>query len=155
MSFISEFTSDICHIRGEANNVADTLSRINALNSVPEIDYVKFAAAQSSCTSLDTFLSTASTSSDLRLTEIRMGEVVVTCDTSEGRPRPLIPLLWRKNIFDTVYSLSHPGPLPSTKAIFSCFVWPLMKRDIWEWCRTCHACQVAKNTLHTRAPLHH
>ena len=77
----------------------------------------------------------------------------VTCDLSEGRPRPLVPLTFRKEIFDMVHSLSHPGPRPSTKAISDRFVWPGMKRDIRAWCRACHACQVAKTARHTRAPL--
>ena len=48
LDFISQFTSDIRHIRGQANPVADALSRmeINALNSPAVIDFHLLAAAQ-------------------------------------------------------------------------------------------------------------
>ena len=51
LDFISQFTSDIRHVRGTDNTVADTLSRIpiNALHtggSVPVVDFRAMAASQ-------------------------------------------------------------------------------------------------------------
>ena len=62
LSFISEFTSDIRHIRGDTNLVADALSRVsevNTIHSTPEINFSQFAEDQSSCDNLRLFQSTA------------------------------------------------------------------------------------------------
>lgn len=46
-SFISQFTNDICHIKGTENSVADALSRIE-INSLSDqvVDFEKLAIAQ-------------------------------------------------------------------------------------------------------------
>ena len=48
LDFISQFTSDIRHINGKENPVADALTRmdINALNYLSAIDFIILAAAQ-------------------------------------------------------------------------------------------------------------
>ena len=105
LSFISEFTSDIRHIKGEANCVADTLSRINALSALPKVNFTELAAAQSDSPELQAFISSQHS---LDLTTVTMDTSEVICDVSEGRPRPLVPLPFRRTVFGAVHSLSHP-----------------------------------------------
>ena len=51
LDYISQFTTDICHVSGQANPVADTLSRldIQAIHETqPSMDFKAMATAQSS-----------------------------------------------------------------------------------------------------------
>ena len=98
LSFISEFTSNIRHKKGESNNVADTLSRINALATLPKIDFAELSAAQTASPEIQSLIHNQHSS--LRFTSVRMGEAEVVCDISEGRPHPLVPPLFRKRVFD-------------------------------------------------------
>lgn len=52
LDYISQFTSDIWHVKGTDNSVADALSRINiqAIQSIPPtIDFATMAQVQSDC----------------------------------------------------------------------------------------------------------
>ena len=152
LAFISEFTSDIRHIEGQANRVADALSRnVLALEQSP-IDLEALASAQDHDGEL-LKLSTSSTS--LQLTQVPLSHTgrTLLCDISQGRPRPLVPLTMRRAIFDNLHSLSHPGIKASRRLISERYVWPNMKRDIACWTRTCHDCQQSKVQRHVKAPL--
>ena len=46
LQFISEFTTDIRHVTGKHNISADWLSRINAISTIPRIDYMSLAHDQ-------------------------------------------------------------------------------------------------------------
>ena len=54
LSFVSEFTNDIRHIKGEDNITADTLSRVFVVSesSLPTVDYTSFAVEQTHCPDL-------------------------------------------------------------------------------------------------------
>ena len=148
LSFISEFTTDLQHVSGKHNVVADALSRITAI-AQPTIDYSELAAAQDS----DEITAYRTAISGLTLEDIPHGQVTILCDTSTGKPRPVIPSTWTKRIFDTVHGLSHPAVRPTQRAVSSRFVWHGMKKDIQQWCKECHACQASKIHRHVRAPL--
>ena len=49
--------------------------------------------------------------SSLQLEDIRFGTqgVALLCDTSTGCPRPLVPAIWRHQVFDLFHGLSHPS----------------------------------------------
>ena len=76
------------------------------------------------------------------------------CDTSMGTPRPLVPAGMRREVFDVVHGLSHPGTNASVKIMKSRFVWHGIAKDVREWARACVACQTAKVHRHNKAPLH-
>ena len=59
----------------------------------------------------------------------------------------------RRDIFDSLHSLSHPGVKASRHLVCSRYVWPNMKRDIANWTRACHDCQQSKIQRHVKAPL--
>ena len=149
LSYIAEFTSDVRHIKGTSNVVADTLSRpaIFAVTGHPEVATINFAAlarAQDPSSAKDT---------SLVLSRVVWNNVAMWCDTSTELIRPLVPVTFRKAIFDAIHGLSHGGSRPTTRAILARYIWPGAKKDIRQWCRTCMPCQVAKVGRHTKTPV--
>ena len=152
LSFISEFTTDIRYIEGQANQVADALSRDVHVLEQPPIDFEALSVAQSSDDEIQQ-LQASNTSLRLEQLPILNSNHTLLCDTSQGRPRPLIPQHMRRDIFDSLHSLSHPGVKASRHLVCSRYVWPNMKRDIANWTRACHDCQQSKIQRHVKAPL--
>ena len=178
LSYISEFTTDIRHIRGKFNVVADALSRINSI--IPHNDetatdggyearpdvFIRDVHLQQTAASVGDLEALAhdqeqsnemptyhSTDTGLQLQQIQFGNSNVWCDVSTGVPRPVLPTSWTQRVFNSIHGLSHAGPRPTQNAICQRFVWHGMKRDIRKWCRECHACQSSKFHRHTQAPL--
>ena len=151
LSYIAEFTTDIRHVHGKYNVVADTLSRIETAE-LQDIDFQQLAKDQATSTEILAYR-TAITS--LSLKDIPLNNTVLLCDLSLGRPRPVVPKEWTFKVFQTIHSLSHAGPRPTQRAVADRFVWHGMKKDIRRWCKECHACQSSKIHRHVRAPLTH
>lgn len=149
LDFISQFTSDIKHISGKHNIVADALSRIDELEA--PVDHHTLATAQNADPELKNFLT--GPSSSLRLKKIKLDDSEIYCDVSTHKPRPFIPSILRKQIFNSLHSLSHPGANASAKLIAQRFVWPGVRKDCREWSRTCLACQKVKVNRHVSAPI--
>ena len=86
LNFISQFTSDIQHVKGAHNPVADALSRIeiNALDQRQDIDFEEMAKAQEG----DKELSNLSSSTSLKLSNVPIpaSTVTIVCDLSTGVP---------------------------------------------------------------------
>ncbi|VDP01616.1 unnamed protein product, partial [Schistosoma margrebowiei] len=61
------------------------------------------------------------------------GKETLLCDTSTGRDRPIVPKHYRRNVFNTLHKLSHPGVRATIKLIAERFCWPklaqLQKED--------------------------
>ena len=152
LSFIAEFTTDVQHISGKMNVVADALSRTWNVSAIlsPELDYKQFAADQRASNEIKAF---QNRNTSLQLQEVKSGDDSVLCDVSTGCPRPVVPPEWTRRVFDIHHTLSHAGYRPTQRAICKRFVWPGMKTDIKNWCRTCHACQVSKIQRHIHSPL--
>ena len=177
LSYIAEFTTDIRHIRGKFNVVADALSRIETISSrqdaadathkssnkkesppqiktslpnLPIGDFQRLALDQKDSEEMSQY-HTANTG--LVLQDIPYGQSTVLCDISTGTTRPILPKSWTRSIFNQIHGLSHAGPRPTQQAITKRFVWHGMKRDIRDWCKECHACQSSKFHRHNQAPL--
>ena len=152
LTFSSEFTTDIRHTEGQSNRVADALScHIQVLECLP-IDLEALAVAQSHDDESQR-LCVCPTSLRLQCIPIPDSQHTLICDVLQGRPRPLIPLAWRRDIFNSLHSLSHPGIKASRHLIAERYVWPNMKRDIANWTRACPECQQSKIQRHVKAPL--
>ena len=59
----------------------------------------------------------------------------------------------RKQIFDLTHNIAHISFQRTFDQIHEKYVWPGMRRDVSNWCKTCTTCQQSKVTLHTKAPL--
>ena len=140
LSFISEFTSDIRHVKGVDNEVADALSRVDAVTK--QVDLAELAQEQEKSPEVKSYI--GNPTSGLRVEKVMVGPVELTCDVSTGRKRPIVPLSLRRAVFQVFHELGHPGPRPTQKAILREFVWKNLKRDVIEWCKSCDACQTSK-----------
>ena len=149
LSFISEFTTDLQHVSGKHNVVADALSRIGAIDT-SAVDFERLAADQSTSEEITAYRTAVS---GLHLEDVPYGSATVLCDTSTGRPRPVVPREWTRQVFDSIHGLAHTGVRPTQRAIAARFVWHSMKKDVQRWCKECHDCQASKIHHHTRAPL--
>lgn len=145
LSFISEYSTNIRHISGKENEVADALSRIE-INTVDDLLKAIFAHQE---TDLDIKkLHFAGKGAKWEL--VGSGNYSLVCDTSTGSNRPYIPLSLRETIFKKFHNLSHPGIRASRKLITDRFAWPGMNRDIGNYVRSCDSCQRAKVHRHTK-----
>ena len=78
--------------------------------------------------------------------------ITLVCDVSTGTPRPYVPSSFRRAIFESLHSLSHPGIRATQRLVTSRFVWPGVRADVRRWARTCLQCQRSKIHRHTNAP---
>jgi len=111
--FIAQFTSVIRHVQVLDNVVADALSRIetNALLSghPPAINFQAMAQAQRDDPQTHTLQSSPSTALQIEALLLESDQGTKLCDMSTGTPCPLVPLNWRRAVFDSLHNLSHPG----------------------------------------------
>ena len=157
LDYISQFTSTIRHIHGSNNVVADTLSRIetNALISgmPPVVDYVAIASSQATDPQIRALLSSPSSPLVVEPIPLLNAGDPLYCDISTGTQCPLVPREWRRTVFNSLHSLSHPGIRATQKLITAQFVWPGVNADVRRWTRACVQCQRAKIQRHSVAPL--
>ena len=106
LDFIAEFTTDIQHVSGKENIVADALSRVDAISASPTQEAL--ATAQETDEELQRLL-IGGTSLQLDKIPVPGTSVALFCDTAHDRPRPFIPSPLRKQVFDVLYSINHPG----------------------------------------------
>ena len=152
LTYISEFTTDIRHIKGMDNHVADALSRatINALHE--GVDYSAMATSQRDDPDIQAYR-TAITG--LQLEDVPFGPhgMTLLCDTSTGQPRPIVPVSWRRKVFDVVHGLSHPSMRATRQLLAKKFVWHALHKQVGLWGKTCIPCQTSKIQRHIKAPL--
>lgn len=156
MSYISEYTTDIRHIKGVENAIADALSRspLSALGFAPlwRIDFGGLAAAQRGDTELS-HLQTTPTALKLEWLPHAGAEETVCCNVSTGSARPFVPSRLRREVFTSMHTLSHPGIRATQKLVTERFIWPGINRDVRQWTRECVSCQRAKVQRHIVTPL--
>lgn len=150
LDFISQFTTDIQHISGADNVVADTLSRVNELQM--PVDPEMMAKLQANDAELASYLENQSS---LRLVKVKIpgSDVEMYCDVSTSTPRPFVPTALRQQVFSSLHSLSHPGPNATTKLVAQRFVWPFMRKNCRDWSKACLTCQRSKVSRHVTSPL--
>lgn len=145
------YITDLRHISHCDNAPADALSHVDAVTrsrshsstaSFP-FNLRELATVQESCPDL-TYLRNATTS--LQLEPVTFQSVPIVCDTSTsgGTPRPFLPVAFRKQAFNSLHNLAHPGIRATQKLIAARFVWPRMNADVRDWVRACAPCQRAK-----------
>lgn len=154
LSYIAEFTTDIKHIAGKDNKVADALSRasIDSISAHVGIDYSAMAKAQQDDEEIKAYR-TAITNLTLEDIPFGVGDETILCDTSTGKPRPIVPSSWRRRIFEAVHNLSHPSIRSTKELVAMKFMWHGLKKQVGAWAKACIACQASKVHKHVKAPL--
>jgi cleavage and polyadenylation specificity factor subunit 1 len=148
LAYVSEFTTDIQFVAGKNNPVADALSRrevATAHGDCIDIDFSALAAAQ------DTVALPATHSLTLKRVPWR-DDIELLCDVTSDRPRPLVPVDFRRPIFDAIHGLAHPSIRSTRQLIAARFVWPGLQRDVGVWARSCVQCQTSKIHRHVSSP---
>ncbi|KXJ84088.1 hypothetical protein RP20_CCG020016 [Aedes albopictus] len=149
LRYISLFTTDIRHVSGMDNTVADALSRIEAVSS---INFSSIAEDQVN----DEELERLQQSSTLKMEPIRIPNLSrsIYCDVSiKNKVRPFIPAKHRFAVIRQLHGMAHVGTRATRRLVSERFVWPSMKRDINQFVRECQECQLSKVNRHTVSPL--
>ena len=87
-----------------------------------------------------------------------LSDSTIVCDTSTGVPRPFVPSKFRRAVFDSLHSLSHPGIRATQRLITARYVWPGIHMDVRKWTKTCIHCQrckVQRHSYHHCLPSNH
>jgi hypothetical protein len=154
LAFISEFNVQLLYLPSLKNVVADFLSCPNqtttasvaATSAADPVDFEEMAAEQNHCLETQRLLGSTS----LKLAFRQTGAQYLAGDVSTGNIRPIIPLKFRKTIFDHFHNVAHPARLASRRIISSRFVWRGLSCDVTAWPHGCLACQRGKIHRHTR-----
>jgi cleavage and polyadenylation specificity factor subunit 1 len=152
LNFIGQFTTDIRHVSGCENQVADAFSRIQDITHQNHINYTEIALSQDNDIELEQLLKDTK-SLKLKKLKIPDSNVSLYCDISTGTIRPYIPKNHRIMVFRSMHDLAHPGVKTTVKLICERFIWPNIKKDVVKFTRSCIACQRAKVTRHVHSPL--
>ena len=150
LSTLAEVFTDVRHKPGKENVVADALSRetIHAVYQGVSPNRLKEEQEK------DEYTHAARTAiTNMQLKDMPIGDCVLLCDTSMGYPRPLVPPSLRREVFDSMHGLSHPGTRATKRLISKEFAWHHMSRDVTIWCRECQECQKAKVHRHTKTAI--
>jgi hypothetical protein len=129
LNFISQFTTDIRHNPGHDKMVADAVSQFEIITA--PITHDALASAQDEDDELQTLLGSDTA---LQLAKLRISgtSVELCCDTSSGTPLHKVPAPLRRQVFEFLHSLSHPGIKASAKLVSQRMLWTAIKKD----CRT-------------------
>ena len=157
LAFISEFATEIAHIPGLDNVIANALSCqydeadsavVHAVaHGLSDVDLAELAGEQRSISE------EPATSLKLALVWFPGIDRELVCDTSLDRPRALVPDSRRRGIFDAIHGLAHPSGRATLAILSKMYVWPGMRKDVLAWACQCSACAVSKVARHTSPPV--
>ena len=95
LSYTAEFITDIGHVYGKYNVVADTLYRIE-IAELQDIDFQLLAKDQATSTEISAYRTAIS---GLFLEDIRLNNTVLLCNLSLGKPRFVVPKKYTFKVF--------------------------------------------------------
>lgn len=154
LDLIGQFTTDIRHIPGKDNVVADFLSRIQSVSADGNIDFEVLAEAQASDQQLQSYIRDKEGNSlKIKLLNVPNSTVKIQCDISQEMLRPIVPTSFRQIIMRKLHGLSHPGTRATVKMITQRYVWPGIRKDCAKFVRNCIPCQRSKIHRHNKTPL--
>jgi len=150
LEFIGQFSTNIQHISGKDNVVADTLSRVETIQEAINLDAL--AQSQEQDQELQEIIKS---DKGLKITKLPIPGSTrkLFCDTATAIARPFVTKSFRKQVFQSLHDLSHPGAKASVKMIKQRYVWPRMEQDCRMWARACIPCQKSKVTRHNVSPV--
>ncbi|XP_037931992.1 uncharacterized protein LOC119666786 [Teleopsis dalmanni] len=123
LDYIGQLTTDIMHIAGKNNLVADFLSRIKAVSNEDLVDLDQLAANQKTDIEAYGFLSNTNKSAlQLKWIVIPNSSKEIACDVSSNRVRPFVTEQFRQRVFNSIHNLAHAGRRATIKQIAERFV---------------------------------
>ncbi len=146
---ITQATTDIRHVQGKDNPVADSLSRIHEV----EASFIDWKCVAKDQLEDDECIAAPVQNSGLKLKWIQMDGYRILCDISQSTPRPFIPKSWRMAVMKHVHNFSHDGSRSSVKKVLSMYIWPSAKKDVSKFVQSCDGCQRSKVHRHTKHPI--
>ncbi|UYV73466.1 hypothetical protein LAZ67_10003518 [Cordylochernes scorpioides] len=154
LNYLSQFSMDIRYVKGSENIVADTLSRIEIEtfdHTKVNLDLNAFPEIQEKDKELKTLIDNSNSSQTIKLIkqQVPFCNKLIYCDVSTGNPRPFVPENFRRQIFNSLHNLSHPGIRATRKLITQKYFWPKMNQTINHWSKSCLDCQKSKIHRHT------
>ena len=156
LDYIGQFTTDIRYIKGQDNNVADALSRIEAIGKSVDyhtntVHYHSRCCTKENDIELRDIVNAATYA--LRLKKIRFPDhdVEMYCDVLGDTVRPYAPKPLRR-VFNSLDGLSHPGIRATQNLVTTRFVWTSINKDHRNWSRQCIPCQRCKDTRQVFSP---
>lgn len=152
LDFISQFTTDIRHVSGVENVVADTLSRVESIALPETIDYIQMSEDQINNSELKLLIENDN-KFNFEPVSILGSDRTILCDISTGIHRPFVPEKFRKLIFDSIHGIAHPSIRTTIKLVKSKFVWHSISKDVAYWAKSCIPCQKSKIHRHTKSPI--
>lgn len=154
IEYISQFSTDIKHISGVSNIIADALSRpqIDAI-SHPAVTLDMIATLQVQDEEILQIGKNGYQEHQIRNIFIEDSNKSILCSFFNNVNRPLIPKILRYRLFEQVHGVAHFGTNSTLRLLRSKYYWPKMTADIRLWCKSCGKCQKNKVTRHTKSPL--
>ena len=146
LDYVSQFTTDIRHVSGKENTVANAFSRlnINILDTTTSIDFNRLAKEQQG---------------DEEFQHLRASSTLLKFYCSFVLLFATYPLAFliqingpaefRRFVFDALHNLSHPVIRATQYLVTQRFVWCGINLDVRNWSRACLWCQRAKIHRHT------
>ena len=129
LAYVSEYTTDIEHLSGTSNIVADALSKSKSTQffgkvlTLTELLWQKINLLTRNYSRL--------LKATTHLTSNVDANSKLLCDDSQpGALRPIVPTGFHRMIFNNIYNLSRPGTKATFRAISKRYVWPNINRDI-------------------------
>jgi hypothetical protein len=147
---VAQFTTDIMHISGQDNAVADAFSRVESVTAPSSYDAL--AASQDGDELQTLLVSTTALRLEKKL-PIPGTTVSIYCNMSARRSRPYVPGPVGLQVFQSAHELSQPGTKVTAKLVAQRFVWPGEQKDCRTWARACQSCERSKGSWHTVTPL--
>ena len=78
---------------------------------------------------------------------VRLADVELVCETSDLKnPRPMVPKKSRDLVINLLHHADHPGQRETLRRVAKEYYWPKLRRNVSDFVRTCHACQLAKQS---------
>ena len=72
--------------------------------------------------------------------------LTLLCDVSQSDARPVVTESFRREVFNLIHNLAHPGAWSTCKPVRARFVWKGLNRDVRRWTPTCISCQQSKSS---------
>ena len=138
LAILTEFISDIEHVKGSQNIVADCLSQPTLAVQIDACDLPELQKHKHLILKFNL--------QDLKKFTMPGDNQFIWYDLSTSYPRPFVPSKLHESIFYSIHSINHPGIKSSIKMINARYYWPNMDKSIKELCASCKGLQTYKIT---------